>query len=327
LTRILNIHKYNLHTTGTGGAITLLLFLTWKEEELLGTTLDTVKVVVHVEETDRQSEGSNDNPLNLSRGVRIKDNHRSEDHLYDSELGDGGHGKTFLEILGLCGGSGSITRSFWGITWHLLCMEKIMWNLLLIPVVMVIHDYMKAPIDKLYFSNWKRPMIGIRNTFIDVLLYSRDYSTWNFKGLWLVKTHFKKLQKEFEDVSKKIDKHYYHDLDPWFEKNEKYYYYKGEDFPLLKSLIDQIPSIYKWTCAFAVMEGPMTIPPHRAETNHLLRYHITIIGDGDCTLYTENGPHVHREGEDFLFDHSRYHEVIKTGNDKRVVLIIDVNRF
>ena len=153
-----------------------------------------------------------------------------------------------------------------------------MWNLLLIPIVMVVHDYMKAPIDKLYFSNWKRPMIGIRNTFIDILLYSKEYSTWNFKGLWL------------------------------------------------KSLTDQIPSIYNWTCAFAVMEGPMTIPPHRAETNHLLRYHITIFGDGDCTLYTENGPHVHHEGGDFIFDHSRYHEIVKTGDGRRVVLILDVHR-
>jgi len=279
-----------------------------------------------VEETDSQRESSNDNPSNLTRSVGIKDDHRSEDHLYDGQLGDGWHRETFLEILGLRGGSWSVTRSFWGITWHLLCMEKIMWNLLLIPIVMVVHDYMKAPIDKLYFSNWKRPMIGIRNTFIDILLYSKEYSTWNFKGLWLMKTHFKKIQKEFEEASKKLDKRFYHDLDPWFEKNEKYYYYKGEDFPLLKSLTDQIPSIYNWTCAFAVMEGPMTIPPHRAETNHLLRYHITIFGDGDCTLYTENGPHVHHEGGDFIFDHSRYHEVVKTGDGRRVVLILDVHR-
>tara|TARA_B110000503_G_scaffold26042_1_gene41048 strand:- start:462 stop:1070 length:609 start_codon:yes stop_codon:yes gene_type:complete len=202
-----------------------------------------------------------------------------------------------------------------------------MWYVALIPILLVGRDYMKLPIDTLYFQNWRRPFIGMRNTIIDVLMHTSKYSIWDFRGLYLIKTHYHQIRKEFEEVSKTLKKTMYHDLDPWFEKNEKYYYYKGEDFPLLKNIINQIPCINEDTASFAVVEGLMTIPPHRAETNHLLRYHITILGDGDCTLYTENGPHVHREGEDLLFDHSRYHEVIKTGNSKRVVLILDVKRF
>ncbi len=87
-----------------------------------------------------------------------------------------------------------------------------------------------------------------------------------------------------------------------------------------------IPCIDTKVAAFAVSEGPMRLHPHRAESNSLLRYHITIQGGGACTLYTEGDSHVHEEGEDFIFDHSRYHELVKEGTGKRVVLILDINR-
>jgi len=202
-----------------------------------------------------------------------------------------------------------------------------MWYLTLLPVLLVGHDYMKVPIDSLYFTNWRRPLVGMRNTVIDILMHAPRYSVWEFKGLHLIKRHYHEIRKEFEDVSKTLQKTPFHDVDPWFEKNDGYYRYTFDAFPKLKSLIRQIPCILEETASFAVMEGPVTIPPHRAETNHLLRYHITILGDGDCTLYTANGPHVHHEGEAFVFDHSRYHEVVKTGYGKRVVLILDVKRF
>ena len=202
-----------------------------------------------------------------------------------------------------------------------------MWSVLLASVGLILHDYLKSPIDLLYFNNPRRPLIGIRNALLDILLYASEYSVREYPGLWLIKLHHQKIRKEFEKVSKTVKKHMFHDLDPWFEKNDDYYFYKVEDFPDLKKLVDLIPSIHKETALFAVMDGPMAIPPHRAETNLLLRYHLTIKGGGDCTLYTERGPHQHRDGEDFLFDHARYHEVTKTGNDRRVVLILDVKRF
>lgn len=201
-----------------------------------------------------------------------------------------------------------------------------MWPLLFVPLLLVFHDYMKAPIDKLYFTNPKRPLIGMRNTLIDIIKWSSRYSVNEHSGLWLVKAHYDKIRKEFQEVSKVAKKYLFHEADPWFDKNDNYYFYKVEDFPKLKSLIDQIPCIHKETALFAVIEGPIVIPPHRAETNLLLRYHLTIEGGGDCTLYTEKGKHRHYEGEDFLFDHARYHEVTKTGQDRRVVLILDVHR-
>lgn len=192
---------------------------------------------------------------------------------------------------------------------------------------LIFHDFIKAPIDRLYFQNPRRPLMGMRNSIIDILTWFSKYSVRDYPGLWLVKFHLRKIQIEFENVSKTLQKRYFHDVDPWFENNEGYYFYKAEKFPLLKSLIDEIPCIYKETALFAVVNGPMKIAPHRAETNLLLRYHLTIEGGSDCTLYTEKGLHVHREGEDILFDHARYHELSKTGEGRRVVLILDVKRF
>ena len=142
-----------------------------------------------------------------------------------------------------------------------------------------------------------------------------------------MKAHYDKIREEFQKVSNTAKKHLFHEADPWFDENDNYYFYKVEDFPKLKSLINQIPCIHEETAIFAVIEGPMVIPPHRAETNLLLRYHLTIEGGGDCALYTDRGGHAHSEGEDFLFDHAKYHELVKTGPDRRVVLILDVKRF
>jgi aspartyl/asparaginyl beta-hydroxylase (cupin superfamily) len=139
--------------------------------------------------------------------------------------------------------------------------------------------------------------------------------------------HHKEICEEFERIAPTLQKKYYHDIDPWFERNENYYFYKIEHFPFLSSLVKQVRCIDTSVAAFAVIDGPMVIPPHRAESNELLRYQLTLRGDGDCSLYTEKGVHVHREGQDFLFDHARYHELVKTGDGRRVVLILDVKRF
>ena len=202
-----------------------------------------------------------------------------------------------------------------------------MWKLVVLSAILILHDYMKAPIDRLYFQNPLRPLVGMRNTLVDILDWHSQYHVKDYPGLWLVRLHYDKITREFQEVSKSAKKHLFHELDPWFDKNPNYYFYKAVDFPLLKSLIDQIPCIHKETALFAVMEGPMSIAPHRAETNLLLRYHLTIESGGDCTLYTEKGAHKHREGEDFLFDHARIHSVDKQGIQRRVVLILDVKRF
>ena len=202
-----------------------------------------------------------------------------------------------------------------------------MWKaLLLVPTLMVVYDFFKLPIDTLYFQNPMRPLCGIKNTFRDLIHFNSECSVKNYPGLMLIKFHFDKIKKEFETIHPSLKKTYYHDISPWFEKNDDYYFYKIDNFPMLNSLVRQIPCINTKVAAFAVSEGPMRLYPHRAESNRLLRYHITIQTGGECTLYTENGSHMHEEGEEFIFDHSRYHELVKTGEGKRVVLILDVNR-
>jgi hypothetical protein len=201
-----------------------------------------------------------------------------------------------------------------------------MWSLLLVPCVMILVDYLKMPIDTLYFTKVGRPLLGIQNTFRDVIHGVSKHHVKNYPGLFLIRMHYNKIRREFDRIAPTLDKKYYHDIDPWFEKNDNYYFYKIENFPVLYGLVKQIKCIDTSVAAFAVVEGPMIIPPHRAESNKLLRYQLTIHGDGDCSLYTAEGRHIHREGEDILFDHARYHELIKTGNARRVTLILDIHR-
>jgi len=69
-----------------------------------------------------------------------------------------------------------------------------MWPLLLVPIGMILHDYLKAPIDRLYFSNPRRIIMGIQNTFVDII---NVVSTPEIPGLWLVKAHYDKIRQEF----------------------------------------------------------------------------------------------------------------------------------
>jgi len=202
-----------------------------------------------------------------------------------------------------------------------------MWRVLLLPVVLVLHDFLKSPIDTLYFQNPLRPLVGIRNTLIDMMYHKMDYDVYDYPNLWFVKANYNKILHEFEKGVGTAKKRYFHKLDPWFKKNEHYYYYKVKDFPEVQKIIEQIPCIDKETAKFAVMDRPMTIPAHRAESNLMLRYHLTIKSGKDCVLYTEYDRHVHKPGQDFLFDHSRFHRLVKRGFQKRVVLILDIHRF
>ena len=202
-----------------------------------------------------------------------------------------------------------------------------MWRLLWIPVVLVLHDYLKSPIDTLYFQNPLRPLIGMRNTLVDLICHKFDYNVMEYANLWFVRANYNKILYEYEVCVSKAKKKYFHELDPWFKKNAGYYYYEVKDFPEVQKIIDQIPCVDKDTAKFAVIEGPMTIAPHRAESNLMLRYHLTIKGGKHCVLYTSNGGHHHEPGKDYLFDHSRVHSLVKRSFQRRVVLILDVHRF
>jgi len=202
-----------------------------------------------------------------------------------------------------------------------------MWRILLLPLVLVLNDFLKSPIDILYFQKPLRSLIGMRNTLVDLLYHKLDYDVMDYANLWFVKANYNKILYEYEKGLSQATKHYFHTLDPWFEKNDKYYYYNVKDFPEIQKIIDQIPCVDKETAKFAVMDAPINIPAHRAESNLTLRYHLTIQSGRDCLLYTEYESHVHQPREAFLFDHSRYHRVTKSGFKRRVVLILDIFRF
>ncbi len=54
------------------------LTFTGEEEQILGATLNAVEVVVHVEQTDGEGEGRDNDTVHLAGGVRIRDDrHRS----------------------------------------------------------------------------------------------------------------------------------------------------------------------------------------------------------------------------------------------------------
>ena len=193
----------------------------------------------------------------------------------------------------------------------------------MIPILLILNDYLKSPIDRLYFQTPLRPLIGIRNSIVDLFFYKPHYSVDDFTGLWRVQKHFFDIKNEYDTLCKNKQKYYFHDLDPWFEYNQKYYYYKIHDFPKLYAFLKTVPCVDH--AMIAVMEGSMSIPAHRAESNLQLRYHLTL--EGTSNLTTEFDIHQHKPGEDVLFDHGRHHSVDKTGEEKRVVLILDINRF
>ena len=197
-----------------------------------------------------------------------------------------------------------------------------MW-IFMIPILLILNDYLKSPIDRLYFQTPLRPLVGIRNSIVDLFFYKPHYSVDDFTGLWRVQKHFFDIKNEYDTLCKNKQKYYFHDLDPWFEYNQKYYYYKIHDFPKLYAFLKTVPCVDH--AMIAVMEGSMSIPAHRAESNLQLRYHLTL--EGTSNLTTEFDIHQHKPGEDVLFDHGRHHSVDKTGEEKRVVLILDINRF
>lgn len=200
-----------------------------------------------------------------------------------------------------------------------------MW-FLTVTLIFIVYDFMKLPIDVLYFQNYMRPLVGIRNTIIDIFMYKSKYNVYDFSGLWKVKANFEFITRNYEENVSNAKKHYFHDLDKWFIKNKRYYYYKVSDFPQIQQILEEIPCVDKTTAMFAVMDAPIIIPAHKAESNTQLRYHMTIKSGKDCKLMTHNQTHVHNIGDEIIFDHSRYHKVVKTGYHRRVTLILDIDR-
>ena len=74
-----------------------------EEEELFGATLDTVEVVIHVEEGNGQRKAGNDNTVHRTRGEGIDSDDTNEHHLDDGKLGESGHREARLGSRDLLG--------------------------------------------------------------------------------------------------------------------------------------------------------------------------------------------------------------------------------
>jgi len=53
----------------------------------------------------------------------------------------------------------------------------------MIPLILLLKDYCKNPIDRLYFQRPLRPLVGIRNSLVDLFFYKLYYSVDDFTGL------------------------------------------------------------------------------------------------------------------------------------------------
>ena len=87
-----------------------------------------------------------------------------------------------------------------------------MWHLLWVPVVLVLHDYLKSPIDRLYFQNPLRPIVGMRNTLVDLIYHKFEYHVLDYPNLWFVKANYNKILYEYEKGLGNAKKKYFHKL-------------------------------------------------------------------------------------------------------------------
>lgn len=197
--------------------------------------------------------------------------------------------------------------------------------MIVIILFLILLDFLKDPVDIMYFQNPWRLWLGLCNTLTDLTLSQTEYYD---PSLVLLDFNYDRILKEFQDSPKK-ERRYFHNLDPWFDKNEHYYYYdvNVQDFPFLFGLLERLPKVDYLHAKFAVMDDDYTLVPHRAETNWWLVYNYVIEEDPGSYLQTVHGKFYYdRPAKGILYDHGLKHSVHKKGTKRRTVLILSVSR-
>ena len=64
-----------------------------------------------------------------------------------------------------------------------------MW-VFMIPIILLLNDYLKNPIDRLYFQKPLRPLIGIRNSLVDLFFISHTIRSTIFQAFGVFKNTF-----------------------------------------------------------------------------------------------------------------------------------------
>ena len=75
---------------------------------------------------------------------------------------------------------------------------------------------------------------------------------------------------------------------------------------------------------FLLLKTGTHIRTHTGPSNERLRLHLTLIHSGGARIRVGNEWRTWQEGKAIIFDDSWEHEVIHTGDDDRVVLIMDI---
>jgi hypothetical protein len=203
-----------------------------------------------------------------------------------------------------------------------------MWILIFIFILILInHDYSKQPIDNLYFYNFWRPLIGIKNSLYDLFLFKKKYNVKDFGDLFLLKKCEKLILQEFNSLENKVSGKGLNFYDPFESEKENYKLFNTKDFPFTHSLIKMIGNIDYDSSFFYVADGPVELKPHKGDENSLLRYNLVLKGSKNAILTTEFGEYPNNTGNEILFDHSRFHTFKKTDEGKRISLIVNVYRF
>jgi len=90
-----------------------VFLLLGKKEEVLGTTLHPVEVIINVQKDYGDTQSAHDESVRLASHPGVRDDHHHERDLHE---GDGWHGESLLDGLHLFGG-------FWGVLFHALAVS------------------------------------------------------------------------------------------------------------------------------------------------------------------------------------------------------------
>lgn len=137
------------------------------------------------------------------------------------------------------------------------------------------------------------------------LLYNLEHRSQLFTG----ETENLHVGGEWIELRLKSSGYGFTDYAKYFEKTMKHIHECGQEFTSIK---------------FSAIRPGTHIRTHTGPSNERLRLHLTLLHDGGAQIRVGKEWHTWEEGKVIMFDDSWEHEVIHTGQDIRVVLIMDI---
>jgi len=97
--------------------------------------------------------------------------------------------------------------------------------------------------------------------------------------------------------------------------------------PVTASLVDKIPGLL--TAMYSIHQPGAHLPRHRGVTKGMVTYHLGVRVPEDksqCFIRVEDRNYNWQEGQFFVFDDTRHHEVFNHSQTPRVVLLLHIRR-